>query len=113
MPALVPYRWTTERTAALGGVLQNLLHGYTEGAITVTTNLVTLISRFVLQVCGLGILLRAQGWNLTLLVPERSAYRTGLLGTNKIQTHCLPLQNWPAPYACCPPGSWLMACFRY
>ena len=46
------HAWTTERTAALGGVLQNALHGYTEGAITVTTNLVTLISRFVLQVCG-------------------------------------------------------------
>ena len=45
------HAWTTDRTAALGAVLQNLLHGYTEGAITLTTNLVTLISRFVLQVC--------------------------------------------------------------
>ncbi len=52
-PALVPKRWTTERTAALGGVLQSALHGYTEGAISVTTGLVTLISRFVLQVCEL------------------------------------------------------------
>ena len=44
------HAWTTERTASLGAVLQSLLHGYTEGAITVTTNLVTLISRFALQV---------------------------------------------------------------
>ncbi len=51
MRARTRNRWTTERTAALGGVLQSALHGYTEGAITVTTGLVTLISRFVLQVC--------------------------------------------------------------
>ena len=43
------HAWTSQRTAHLGGVLQQMLRGYTEGAISVTTGLVTSISRFVLQ----------------------------------------------------------------
>ena len=42
--------WTPERTAYLGTVLQNMLRGYTEAAVTVTSALVTFVSRFALQV---------------------------------------------------------------
>ena len=43
------HAWTTGRTAALGAVLQKMLRGCTEGAVSVTTGLVTSISRFALQ----------------------------------------------------------------
>ena len=42
--------WTSERTAYLGAVLQKMLRGYTEAAVSVTSTLVTFVSRFALQV---------------------------------------------------------------
>ena len=42
--------WTSERTAYLGTVLQKMLRGYTEAAVSVTSALVTFVSRFALQV---------------------------------------------------------------
>lgn len=47
---VVTHAWTTERTAQLGAVLQKMLRGCTEGAVSVTTGLVTSTSRFALQV---------------------------------------------------------------
>lgn len=44
--------WTSERTAYLGTVLQKMLRGYTEAAVSVTSTLVTFVSRFALQVCS-------------------------------------------------------------
>jgi hypothetical protein len=42
--------WTPDRTAYLGAVLQRMLRSYTETAITVTSALVSSVSRFALQV---------------------------------------------------------------
>lgn len=42
--------WTSARTADLGAVLQKLLKGYTETAISVTSGLITSITRFAVQV---------------------------------------------------------------
>ena len=42
--------WTPDRTAYLGTVLQRMLRSYTETAITVTSALVSSVSRFALQV---------------------------------------------------------------
>ena len=42
--------WTAERTAYLGLVLQKMLRGYTEAAVSITSSLVTVVSRFALQV---------------------------------------------------------------
>ncbi len=42
--------WTAQRTAALGSVLQNLLRGYTDTAISLTSNLITSTTRFAVQV---------------------------------------------------------------
>ena len=39
-----------ERTTYLGTVLQNMLRGYTDAAVSFTTGLLTFISRFALQV---------------------------------------------------------------
>ncbi len=41
--------WTAARTAALGAVLQKLLRGYTDIAISVTSGLITSITRFAVQ----------------------------------------------------------------
>ena len=46
--------WTAERTTYLGLVLQKMLRGYTEAAVSITSSLVTVVSRFALQVGGLG-----------------------------------------------------------
>lgn len=46
--------WTAERTAYLGLVLQKMLRGYTEAAVSVTSSLVTFVSRFALQVGSLA-----------------------------------------------------------
>ena len=42
--------WNAERTAYLGLVLQKMLRGYTEAAVSITSSLVTVVSRFALQV---------------------------------------------------------------
>jgi len=42
--------WTPDRTAYLGAVLQRMLRSYTETAITVTSALVSSVSRFAVQV---------------------------------------------------------------
>lgn len=42
--------WTPERVSYLGEVLQKDLKQYTEAAVGLTTGLITLISRFVVQV---------------------------------------------------------------
>ena len=44
-----PAPWTSERTAYLGSVLQTMLRGYTEAAVSFTTALVKFISRFAVQ----------------------------------------------------------------
>lgn len=41
--------WTSARTADLGAVLQKLLRGYTDTAISVTSSLITSITRFAVQ----------------------------------------------------------------
>ena len=46
--------WTTERTQYLGLVLQRMLRSYTDSAVNLTTNLLSFISRFAVQVCSLG-----------------------------------------------------------
>jgi len=45
--------WTSGRTAAMAGVLHKLLHTYTETAISVTSGLITSITRFAVQVIDL------------------------------------------------------------
>lgn len=45
--------WTANRTAAMAGVLHKLLHTYTETAISVTSGLITSITRFAVQVPAL------------------------------------------------------------
>lgn len=42
--------WTHDRTLYLGHVLQKMLRGYTDAAVSITSNLVTIISRFAVQV---------------------------------------------------------------
>ena len=42
--------WTAERTAYLGLVLGKMLRGSTEAAVSITSSLVTVVSRFALQV---------------------------------------------------------------
>ena len=41
--------WSLERTSYLGTVLQKMMRGYTEAAVSYTTGLLTFISRFALQ----------------------------------------------------------------
>ena len=43
------HSWTAERTAYLGLVLQKMLRGYTEAAVSFTSSLVTFVSRFAVQ----------------------------------------------------------------
>ncbi|DBB10731.1 TPA: hypothetical protein ACH3X3_007221 [Trebouxia sp. C0006] len=44
------HAWTHDRTLYLGHVLQKMLRGYTDAAVSITSNLVTIISRFAVQV---------------------------------------------------------------
>ncbi|KAL3142462.1 hypothetical protein ABBQ38_002790 [Trebouxia sp. C0009 RCD-2024] len=45
-----PRAWTQDRTLYLGHVLQKMLRGYTDAAVSVTSNLLTIVSRFAVQV---------------------------------------------------------------
>ena len=51
--------WSLERTSYLGTVLQKMMRGYTEAAVSFTTGLLTFISRFALQAslqhCGVSL----------------------------------------------------------
>ena len=58
---VVTHVWTTERTTQLGAVLQRMLRGCTEGAVGVTTGLVTSTSRFALQVRWAASVVRVLG----------------------------------------------------
>ena len=42
--------WTHDRTLYLGHVMQKMLRGYTDAAVSITSNLLTIVSRFAVQV---------------------------------------------------------------
>ncbi|CAL8468128.1 g7667 [Coccomyxa elongata] len=82
------HSWTAERTAYLGLVLQKMLRGYTEAAVSFTSSLVTFVSRFAVQV-GVSLVLSFMVvWDL----PTISA------GVSSLQTSRLaPIYNEVAP----------------
>lgn len=41
--------WSLDRSAYLGTVLQKMMRGYTDAAVSFTTGLLTFISRFAVQ----------------------------------------------------------------
>lgn len=55
----LPQAWTHDRTLYLGHVLQKMLRGYTDAAVSITSNLVTIISRFAVQVGAQSIMLHS------------------------------------------------------
>lgn len=57
-------RWTPDRAAYLGTVLQRLLRGYTDTAVSVTSALVSSVSRFAVQVAVSLVLSFMVVWDL-------------------------------------------------
>ncbi|CAL5219585.1 g1445 [Coccomyxa viridis] len=71
--------WTSERTAYLGTVLQKMLRGYTEAAVSVTSALVTFVSRFALQVGVSMVLSFMVVWDLPAISKGISSLRSSRL----------------------------------
>jgi predicted PurR-regulated permease PerM len=71
--------WTAQRTQAMAGVLHKLLHTYTDTAISVTTGLVTSITRFAVQ-AGVSMVLSFMIlWDLTTIRAGVTSLRTSRL----------------------------------
>ncbi|KAK9803415.1 hypothetical protein WJX72_009498 [[Myrmecia] bisecta] len=73
--------WTIERTQYLGTVMQKMLRGYTEAAVSVTSGLVSFISRFAIQV-GVSLILSFMVvWDLPTIASGIASLETSRLAT--------------------------------